>query len=82
MQEYWLPNTTNALGYTVIGTVDGNGGITISDYLDVAYYGDNVIANSRRANTNSTYFYDKTICINFKTNYFLKFLSKISPLVP
>ena len=45
-QEYLLPNTTNALGYTVIGTVDGNGGIAISDYSDVAYYGYNVIANS------------------------------------
>lgn len=73
-REYWLPKTTNALGYTVIGTVDGNGGIAISDYLDVAYYGYNVIADSRRANTDSADFYDKTICINFRTNYFLKFL--------
>ena len=73
LQEYWLPNTTNALGYTIIGTLSAKGGIPVTDYSDVNYYGANMI-KSATANTTTTYFYDKTICINFQTNYFLKYL--------
>lgn len=72
--EYWLPNTTNALGYTIIGTLSAIRGMPVTDYNDVSYYGANMIAQAT-ANTTTTYFYDKTICINFKTNYFLKYLS-------
>ena len=72
--EYWLPNTTNALGYTVVGILEGIGGIPVTDYTDVSYYGANMISQAT-ANTTYTYFYDKTICINFKTNYFKKYLS-------
>ena len=71
--EYWLPNTTNALGYTVVGTLDAAGGVPVTDYTDVSYYGANMLSSST-ANTTYTYFYDKTICINFRTNYFKKYL--------
>ena len=73
IQEYWLPNATNALGYTVVGTLNGIGGIPVTDYTDVNYYGANMI-NQGTANTTTSYFYDKTICINFQTNYFRKYL--------
>ena len=72
--EYWLPNTTNELGYTVVGTLSAIRGMPVTDYTDVSYYGADMIA-SATANTTTTYFYDKTICINFKTNYFKKYLS-------
>ena len=73
-QEYWLPNTTNALGYTVVGSFRAVGGVCISDYSDVDYYGALMLAQGRY-NTTDTIFYDKTICINFQTNYFRKYLS-------
>ena len=65
--EYWLPNTTNELGYTVVGTLSAIRGIPVTDYNDVSYYGADMIA-SATANTTTAYFYDKTICINFRTN--------------
>ena len=37
LSEYWLPNTTNELGYTVVGTLNGIGGIPVTDYTDVNY---------------------------------------------
>ena len=73
LQEYWLPNTTNALGYTVVGGFRAVGGRCISDYSDVDYYGALMLAQGRY-NTTDTVFYDKTICINFQTNYFRKYL--------
>lgn len=74
LSEYWLPNTTNELGYTVVGTLNGVGGIPVTDYPDVNYKGDTMISLGT-ANTTTAYFYDKTICINFQTNYFRKYLS-------
>ena len=74
LQEYWLPNTTNALGYTIVGTLSAKSGIPVTDYSGVSYYGANMI-KSATANTTNKYFYDKTICINFQTNYFRKYLS-------
>lgn len=74
LQEYWLPNTTNALGYTVVGKFRAVGGICISDYSDVDYYGALMLAQGQYSTT-ANMFYDKTICINFQTNYFRKYLS-------
>ena len=74
LQEYWLPNTTNALGYTVVGNFHATGGMCISDYSDVSYYGALMIAQGQYSTTDKM-FYDKTICINFQTNYFRKYLS-------
>ena len=74
LQEYWLPNTTNALGYAVVGSFRAVGGKCISDYSDVDYYGALMLAQGRY-NTTDNIFYDKTICINFQTNYFRKYLS-------
>lgn len=73
--EYWLPNTTNALGYTVVGTLHAIGGIPVTDYPDVSYYGAYMLSQAT-ADTTTEYFYDKTICINFQTNYFKKYLSE------
>ena len=72
--EYWLPHTTNALGYTVVGTYSAVEGCTVSDYTDVNYYGMQMIEQSRLETTDNV-FYDKNICINFQTNYFRKYLS-------
>ena len=72
--EYWLPNTTNELGYTVVGTLNAIEGCTVSDYTDVIYYGVQMIGQSKTKTTTKS-FYDKNICINFQTNYFRKYLS-------
>ena len=72
--EYWLPNTTNALGYTIVGTLSAIEGCTVNDYTDVSYYGVQMIGQSTTKTTTEV-FYDKNICINFQTNYFRKYLS-------
>ena len=71
--EYWLPNTTNALGYTIVGVLNAVTGIPVTDYADVSYFGANMISQAT-ANTTFEYFYDKNICINFQTNYFKNYL--------
>ena len=76
--EYWLPNSTNALGYTVVrGYGYVTGGIAVADYLDVDYYGSSLIASGRDNLTTAAY-YDYDICLNYQTNYFRKFLSASS----
>ena len=76
--EYWLPNSTNSLGYTVVRGFGGlTGGITVADYLDVDYYGSSLIASGRDNLTVAAY-YDYDICLNYQTNYFRKFLSASS----
>ena len=72
--EYMLPNTTNVLGYTVVGTRSAVTGVCVSDYNDVSYLGEGMIKQGRIKTTDNL-FYDKNICINFQTNYFLKYLS-------
>lgn len=76
--EYWLPNSTNALGYTVVrGFGSLIGGIAVSDYLDVDYYGSSLIA-SGRDNLTAAAYYDYDICLNYQTKYFRKFLAASS----
>lgn len=76
--EYWLPNSTNALGYTVVRDYSAvTGGIAVSDYLDVDYYGPRLIA-SGRDNLDTAAYYGYDICLNYQTNYFRKFLSASS----
>ena len=75
--EYRLPNTVNALGYTVIRGYSAIGGVTVSAYSDVDYYGSALIASGRDNLTVAAY-YDYDICLNYQTNYFRKFISASS----
>lgn len=70
--DYELPITTNALGYTVVSNVGAVGGAVVSDYYDVSYTAESMVRTPRIMYDN---FFEKTICINFQTNYFKKYLS-------
>ena len=73
--EYFLPLSTNSLNYTVIrGYGSLLGGMAVSDYLDVNYFGNALIAQGSEDFETKSYFSNK-ICLNYQTNYFKKFLS-------
>ena len=72
--DYWLPLTTNSLGFCVVRTLQATGGCTVSAYADVDYYGSNLIASGRDNINTAAYYYDNEICLNYQTSYFRAFL--------
>ena len=58
--EYFLPLSTNSLNYTVIrGYGSLLGGMAVSDYLDVNYFGNALIAQGSEDFETKSYFSNK-----------------------
>lgn len=72
--DYWLPLSTNALNYNVVADFNAIKGLVVSDYSDVSYLGESLIGQTKTDFKNNS-FYSNTICLNFQTNYFRKYLS-------